>query len=154
MLDSFVTHLQVEDPTVNPLRAGIVRIAAGDGNGVYTRDEVTYADKTRTAPNSTFGWDFKEAMDKVASLKAQNPTVDKEIFYTHDEKGCQKILSRFFSNSNIAENIRHSHPVEDEICVHNTKWNSDCSSHYWVFADIPLTDPENYSPHEKTTIPR
>jgi len=77
-------------------------------------------------------------MDKLTSLPAQNPKVYPSVFYTHDEKGCQKILSRFFSNSNITEHIRHSHPVLEGVYFPPITGNMDSGTHHWIFADIPL----------------
>jgi hypothetical protein len=134
------THLSSLDPAVNASRAGVVRIAAGDGNCLWHPDELTYADRQATdtdrARHSTT--DFKDHMERITDLRNQKPpgSFDPSRFYTHSQGACRTRLDYLFSNIHMVGHVRHTDPV-DGICV-RPKNPAENSSHYWLEATPPL----------------
>jgi hypothetical protein len=127
---------------MHPARASAVRLAGGDGNGVWSAEEVIRTDAAHTprkAPD--YGLDFKHTMERLTEMTNLKPpgsfNVDTE--YTHLTGTLGKRLDYMLANIDVGEHVHHTTQSDGLFLQVGSDPAGANSTHYWVVAELPLS---------------
>jgi hypothetical protein len=127
---------------MHPARASAMRLVGGDGNGVWSAEEVVRIDAVHTlrrAPD--YGWDFKRAMERLSEMVNLKPpasfNVDTED--THLTGTLGKRLDYVFANIDVGRHVHHTIQSDGLFLQVGSDPTGTNSTHYRVVADLPLS---------------
>jgi len=139
ILPAITTALTQTDPVAQG-RDYVLRVAAGDANGVWATNEAVPKNPSRPLNTDHQPGDFYDAFTQIPNLHNMMPPGSFNVHteYTHSGGNVHARLDYIFTTmESLAPHFRHSTPFS-ETCSVQAAVSEDVSVHHFVHGIIPL----------------